>query len=112
MSVLSLARTAGVTWESSNRPSLTVSNSLVLTLINRRQIAATDFEVRDGGAVEMSPDCRRTVVAAWQERKQEAVTHPVLGQVTRVGLLPHLQARILARAIRGEIESYVPCVLK
>jgi len=44
--------------------------------------------------------------------KQETVTHPLLGQSTRVGLLPHLQARILARAIRGEMESYVPCVLK
>jgi CRISPR-associated protein Cas1 len=89
-----------------------LADRLVLTLINRRQIAPADFEVRDGGAVEMSPDGRRRVVAAWQERKQEPVTHPLLGQVTRVGLLAHLQARILARAIRGEIESYVPCVLK
>jgi CRISPR-associated protein Cas1 len=89
-----------------------LADRLVLTLINRRQVAPADFEVRDGGAVEMKADCRRTVVAAWQERKQEMVTHPLLGQSTRVGLLPHFQARILARAIRGEMESYVPCVLK
>jgi CRISPR-associated protein Cas1 len=89
-----------------------LADRLVLSLINRRQIASTDFDVRDGGAVEMSSDARRTVVAAWQERKQESITHPLLGQTSRVGLLPHLQARILARAIRGEIESYVPCVLK
>lgn len=89
-----------------------LADRLVLTLINRRQIALTDFDVRDGGAVEMTADGRRTIVAAWQERKQESITHPVLGQITRIGLLPHLQARILARTIRGEMESYVPCVLK
>jgi CRISPR-associated protein Cas1 len=89
-----------------------LADRLVLTLINRRQVAPTDFVVRDGGAVEMSADARRAVVAAWQERKQESITHPLLGQTTRIGLLPHLQARILARVIRGEMESYVPCVLK
>jgi len=89
-----------------------LADRLVLTLINRRQIAPTDFVFRDGGAVEMSADCRRAVIAAWQERKQESITHPLLGQTTRIGLLPHLQARILARVIRGEMESYVPCVLK
>jgi CRISP-associated protein Cas1 len=89
-----------------------LADRLVLTLINRRQIGPAAFEVRDGGAVEMSADSRRAVVAAWQERKQEPITHPLLGQTTRIGLLPHLQARILARTIRGEMESYVPCVLK
>jgi CRISP-associated protein Cas1 len=67
-----------------------LADRLVLSLINRRQIAATDFEVRDGGAVEMSADARRTMVAAWQERKQESITHPLLGQTSRIGLLPHL----------------------
>lgn len=89
-----------------------LADRLVLTLINRRQVAPEDFEVREGGAVEMKAHCRKAVVAAWQERKQETVTHALLGQSTRIGLLPHLQARILARAIRGEMECYVPCVLK
>jgi len=89
-----------------------LAERLVLTLINRRQVAPEDFEMREGGAVEMKAHCRKAVVAAWQERKQEAVTHPLLGQSTRVGLLPHLQAKILARVIRGEMECYVPCVLK
>jgi CRISPR-associated protein Cas1 len=89
-----------------------LADRLVLTLINRRQIAPEGFQVRDGGAVEMAAQTRRQVVAAWQERKQESVTHALLGQNTRVGLLPHLQARILARAIRGEMGSYAPCVLK
>jgi CRISPR-associated protein Cas1 len=89
-----------------------LADRLALTLINRRQVAPKDFALRDGGTVEMSADARRAVVAAWQERKQEPLTHPLLGQATRIGLLPHLQARILARVIRGEMESYVPCVLK
>lgn len=89
-----------------------LADRLALTLVNRRQVAPNGFTVREGGAVEMSADCRRAVVAAWQARKQESVTHPLLGQTTRIGLLPHLQARILARTIRGEMESYVPCVLK
>jgi CRISP-associated protein Cas1 len=89
-----------------------LADRLVLTLINRRQVSESGFKVREGGAVEMSVDTRRAVVAAWQERKQEEVTHPLLGQSGRVGLLPHLQARILARAIRGDMPGYVPCLLK
>ncbi|HLJ18194.1 MAG TPA: type I-C CRISPR-associated endonuclease Cas1c [Bryobacteraceae bacterium] len=85
---------------------------LVLTLINRRQVAESGFTLREGGAVEISAETRRAVIAAWQQRKQEQVTHPLLQQSTRVGLLPHLQARILARAIRGEAPGYMPCMLK
>lgn len=89
-----------------------LAERLVLTLINRRQVSARDFAVREGGAVELSPEMRRLMIASWQERRQEQVVHPLLGQTTRIGLLPHLQARILARTIRGELDSYVPCVLK
>jgi CRISPR-associated protein Cas1 len=89
-----------------------LADRLVLALVNRRQITPEGFQVHEGGAVEMSVETRRSLVSAWQERKQEPVTHGLLGQSTRVGLLPHIQAKILARAIRGEIESYVPCVLK
>ena len=89
-----------------------LADRLVLASINRRQIAPQGFQIREGGAVEMSPETRRAVVSAWQERKQEPVTHALLGQSTRVGLLAHIQAKILARRIRGEIDSYVPCVLK
>jgi CRISPR-associated protein Cas1 len=92
------------------RPML--ADRLVLTLVNRRQIQSDDFDIRDGGAVEISEKARRAIVTAWQERKQETIVHPLLGQETTVGLLIHIQARILARAIRGEIESYVPCCLK
>jgi CRISPR-associated protein Cas1 len=89
-----------------------LADRLVLTLVNRRQIARDDFSIREGGAVEIHEKARRDLIAAWQERKQEVVTHPVLGQAVKVGLLGHLQARILARVIRGEFDTYVPCGLK
>ncbi len=92
------------------RPML--ADRLALTLTNRRQVDRDGFVVREGGAVEMVQETRKRVVAAWQERKQEEVTHPLLGQTTRLGMLPHLQARILARVIRGDLQEYVPCTLK
>lgn len=81
---------------------------LALTLINRGQIGARDFDHREGGAVMLNDRGRRTVVAAWQERKQETLTHPLLEQKLPIALLPMVQARLLARAIRGETESYLP----
>jgi CRISPR-associated protein Cas1 len=89
-----------------------LADRMVLTLVNRRQVAPADFSVREGGAVEMSDRARRAVITAWQERKQETVVHPLLGSAIRIGLFPFVQARVLARAIRGEMESYTPCVLK
>lgn len=92
------------------RPML--ADRLGLTLINRKQVQAEGFVTREGGAVEMSESTRRDVVAAWRERKLDMVTHPLLEQAMRVGMLPHVQARILARVIRGDAKEYVPCWLK
>ena len=89
-----------------------LADRMALTLINRRQVTPGDFTVREGGAVEISETARRGIVAAWQERKQDQTTHLLLGQTVRVGLLPHLQARVLARTIRGDLGSYLPCRLK
>lgn len=81
---------------------------LALTLINRGQLAEADFEPREGGAVLLGDKGRRKVVAAWQERKQEEISHPLLEQKMPIGLLPFVQARLLARAVRGEMEGYLP----
>ena len=89
-----------------------LADRLVLTLVNRGQLTPKDFVQREGGAVEIKDEGRRVAVTAWQERKQAEVAHDLLGQNTRVGMLPHLQARILARCIRGEMGSYIPCSLK
>lgn len=85
-----------------------MADRLVLTLINRGQIGAGDFVEREGGAVLLEGDARRTVVVAYQERKQEEITHPLLETKMPIGLLPQIQARLLARHIRGETETYLP----
>ena len=89
-----------------------IADRLALSLINRKQVEAGGFVKRDGGAVEMSDATRRTVIEAYQARKQEEVTHPALEQTVRVAELPFLQARLLARCLRGDLPAYPPCVLK
>jgi CRISPR-associated protein Cas1 len=84
------------------------ADRLALTLINRGQIGPNDFDEREGGAVLLEGDARRTVVVAYQERKQEEVVHPLLETKVPIGLLPLLQARFMARTLRGEMEGYLP----
>lgn len=85
-----------------------LADRLALTLINRKQIAARDFEVRPGGATLLNDDGRKTVVVAYQKRKQEEFHHPVLDEQVPFGLLPPVQARLLARHLRGDLEAYSP----
>ncbi len=85
-----------------------LADRLVLTLINRRQVSAKDFIQRSGGAVQMEDAARKEVIVAYQKRKQEEITHPVLDQKMPLGLVPHVQARLLARVLRGDLESYPP----
>lgn len=89
-----------------------VVDRLALTLINRGQVTANDFDDREGGAVMLNEKGRKAVVLAWQERKQEEVQHPLLETKMPIGLLPFMQARILARTIRGEMEGYIPFIAK
>lgn len=85
-----------------------LAERLIMSLINRQQLKGSDFTTRPGGAVQMSDDARRTVLVAYQERKKEEVTHPLLEQPLPIGLLPFIQARLMARFIRGDMEGYVP----
>lgn len=85
-----------------------LADRLALSLINRRQLRARDFETREGGAVLMSDEARRTVLTAWQERKREERTHVFLGEKAPLGLVPHLQAQMLSRHLRGDIDAYPP----
>lgn len=84
------------------------ADRLALTLINRGQIGSNDFAEREGGAVLLEGDARRTVVVAYQERKQEEVMHPLLETKVPIGLLPLLQARFMARTLRGDMDAYLP----
>lgn len=85
-----------------------LADRLALTLINRRQIDANDFVERPGGAVVLEGEARKAVVTAYQERKQEGLAHPVLESQIALGLAPFVQARLLARAVRGDVETYLP----
>jgi CRISPR-associated protein Cas1 len=89
-----------------------LADRLALTLINRGQISSNDFDEREGGAVMLNDTGRRAVVTAWQERKQEEITHPFTGSKLPLGLLPFLQARFMARTLRGEMEGYLPFLAK
>lgn len=85
-----------------------LADRLALSLINRRQLRSRDFETRDGGAVLLSDEGRRTVLTAWQERKKEERRHPFLDEAAPLGLVPHLQAQLLARHLRGDLDAYPP----
>lgn len=84
------------------------ADRLALSLINRRQLRAQDFETRDGGAVVMREEARRTVLTAWQERKKEERLHDFLEEKAPLGLVPYLQAQMLARHLRGDLDAYPP----
>ena len=88
------------------------ADRLALSLINRRQLRAGDFEFQDSGAVLLNDDGRRTVLTAWQERKKEERRHPFLEEVAPLGLVPHLQALLLARHLRGDLDAYPPWIWK
>ena len=94
------------------------ADRLALSLVNREQLSVESFVVREGGAVALTPEARKTVVVAYQQRKQEDISHPLLAQVLPLGLVPLVQARLLARTVRGDFDAdgqasgYVPFTAK
>lgn len=92
------------------RPAL--ADRAALTLINRQQIRASDFEVKENGAVLLKDDSRKTVLQHWQERKLTEIVHPFLQEKIALGLLPHLQARLFARHLRADLDAYPAFLLK
>ena len=89
-----------------------LGDRLTLTLINRRQITGDDFTKRPGGAVVFKDEARKKVISAYVERKREEIQHPAFKQKITIGLLPHIQAKILARVIRGELKEYTPFIFR
>lgn len=87
-----------------------LADRLAVSLINRQQVKPSGFQTTESGGVLMDDSTRKFVIAAYQERKQETLTHPFLGEKTTVGLLVHLQARLLARHIRGDLDAYPPFI--
>jgi len=105
-----------------NRPALALdlmeefrpwlADRLAVTLINRQQVGPEDFRTREGGAVEFTDAGRKRVITAYQQRKQEKLTHPLLEQEFRIAHFPFVQARVLARHLRADIPDYIPFVPK
>jgi len=89
-----------------------LADRLALSLINLQQIRPAGFIRNETGGVEMDGDTRKTVLTAYQRKKQEEILHPFLGEKTTVGLLPHLQAALLARHLRKDLDDYPPFVWK
>lgn len=89
-----------------------LADRLALSLINRNQIEPDGFAEREGGAVMLEGDARKAVVVAYQERKQEALTHPLLAETIPLGIVPLVQARLLARAVRGDTDGYMPFLVR
>ncbi len=85
-----------------------LADRLALSLVNRRQLRASDFERQDSGAIFLKDDARKIVLAAWQERKKDERLHPFLDEKAPLGLVPHIQAQMLARHLRGDLDAYPP----
>lgn len=88
------------------------ADRFVLTLINRRQVQLADFITEASGAVRLTEDARKSLLIAYQERKQVEIMHPYLDEQIPIGLLPHCQAMLLARHIRGDTQYYPPYLSK
>lgn len=108
--------------ERANRPSLALdlmeefrpwlADRLAVTLINRQQIRPHDFTIREGGAVELTADGRKTLIKAYQERKRESLQHPIIDKQIAIGRHFFVQARLLARLLRGDLQDYLPLIPK
>ena len=89
-----------------------LGDRVAITLINRRQITPQHFEEKPGGSVYLNDPGRRKVAVAYQKRKQEKITHPLLEHSKPIALIPHIQARLLARTFRGDLEQYPPFIYR
>ena len=83
-----------------------LADRLALTLINLQQVNSKGFDTRQPQGVQMDDNTRKAVIGAWQTRKREDITHPYLKEKIPIGLIPHVQALLLARTIRGDLDAY------
>lgn len=84
------------------------ADRLALSLVNRRQVTGKGFTQKESGGILMDDDTRKAVLTAWQERKKEEIMHPYLKERIPFGLIPHVQALLLARYLRGDLDAYPP----
>lgn len=84
------------------------ADRFVLSCINQKQLTAKHCQRQESGAVLLTDEGRRAFLTAWQQRKQQTIQHPFLGEKIPWGLVPHVQALLLARTLRGDLDSYPP----
>ena len=89
-----------------------MADRFVLTLVNNRMVRPEDFQTQDSGAVLLTDEGRKKFLKAWQERKRDSLSHPYLGEKMSWGMIPYVQALLLARYIRGDLEAYPPFLWK
>ena len=89
-----------------------MAERFVLTLINRKQIKANDFIVKENKAVLLTDEARRQFISLWQEAKEKTITHPYLKEKIKWGLIPHVQSLLLARFLRGDLDGYPPLLFR
>ena len=89
-----------------------LADRFVLNMVNLRQVSPGGFDVRENGAVIMDDATRKAILTAWQQKKQELITHPFLEEKLSWGLVPHAQAMLLARFLRGDLDGYPPFLWK
>lgn len=88
------------------------ADRFVLSLINKKMVAIEDFVKKEDGALLLRDDARRTLLGSWQERKQDTILHPYLQEKIEWGLVPYVQALLLARYLRGDLDAYPPFLWK
>ena len=89
-----------------------LADRIAFTLVNRKQVKANGFTKKENGAVLMNDDMRKIVLTAWHDHKEETIIHPFLEEKVKWGLVPHVQAMLLARFIRGDLDGYPPFLWK
>lgn len=89
-----------------------MADRFVLTLVNNRMVRTEDFLVQDSGAVLLTDDGRKKFLKAWQERKRDVLTHPYFNEKMSWGMIPYIQALLLARYLRGDLDAYPPFLWK
>ena len=89
-----------------------MADRFVLTLVNNRMVRTDDFQTQDSGAVLLTDEGRKKFLKAWQERKRDTLTHPYLNEKMSWGMVPYVQALLLARYIRGDLDAYPPFLWK
>ncbi len=89
-----------------------MADRFVLTLVNNRMIKPEDFQTQDSGAVLLTEEGRKKFLQAWQERKRDTLTHPYLNEKMSWGMIPYIQALLLARYLRSDLDAYPPFLWK